>query len=394
MPQPETSQFVRVVLHVMFFLSGIATVLIGPVLPVLARHFRLSDLDVSYFFPAQFAGSISGTLLSSWTARRESYLAAAVTGTALMAVGVSLLNVDSYRVCLVGFFINGLGIGMTLPSINMLVLEMSQGRAASALSILNFCWGVGAIISKPFVDILGTRDSLGSMTWALAVPLAVSAMLVLPRVRLNAPSDEKPDLNSRDAPVWTMPMAWGIALFNLIHVGFESGLGGWITTYAERVDGVPVWSWLTPTFLYFLFFVLGRAFAPVLFRFLNENRMLLLGLTIVLGGMLMVLTAGQIASLSMGAIVAGFGTSWIFPTNVARFSRTFGPSSTSRATPLFVAGTIGAASSTWLIGLVSERTGSLRSGLYILAVGIAVLIVLQIILGTRRVAGTVAEARK
>ncbi|MBK9214444.1 MAG: MFS transporter [Chloracidobacterium sp.] len=178
MPQPETSQFVRVVLHVMFFLSGIATVLIGPVLPVLARHFRLSDLDVSYFFPAQFAGSISGTLLSSWTARRESYLAAAVTGTALMAVGVALLNVDSYQVCLVGFFINGLGIGMTAPSINMLVLEMSQGRAASALSILNFCWGVGAIVSKPFVDILGTHDSLGSTTWALAVPLAVSATRV------------------------------------------------------------------------------------------------------------------------------------------------------------------------------------------------------------------------
>ncbi|MBP9663618.1 MAG: MFS transporter [Pyrinomonadaceae bacterium] len=386
MSQPEQSQLMRIVLHVMFFLSGIATVLIGPVLPILARHFSLSDIEMSYFFPAQFAGSISGTLLSSRLARRNNYSAAAVAGTLLMAVGLMLLNADSYSICLVGFLVNGLGIGLTLPSINMLILDMSQGRAASALSILNFCWGVGAIISKPFVDISGTRDSLGLATWILAVPLVMSAVIILPKVRLGrAVRDNTPPDDPRDARIWTTPIAWGIALFNLIHVGFESGMGGWITTYTERVDGQPLLAWLSPTFLYFLFFVLGRAFAPVLFRFVNENRMLLLGLTIVLAGMVFVLSAATVASLSIGAVAAGFGTSWIFPTNVARFSRTFGPRSTRRATPLFVAGTIGAASSTWLIGFVSERTGSLHSGLYVLAVGIALLIVLQIILGTRDV---------
>lgn len=394
MPQPETSPFTRIVLHVMFLLSGIATVLIGPVLPILARHFSLSDLAVSYFFPAQFAGSISGTLLSSWAARRNNYAAAAFAGTLLMAAGILLLNVDSYQICLLGFFVNGLGIGLTLPSINMLILEMSQGRAGSALSILNFCWGVGAIVSKPFVDISGTRDSIGLTTWILAGPLVISAILILPTVRLSSTGkDDKPADNSRDAPIWTMPMAWGIALFNLIHVGFESGMGGWITTYAERVEGAPLLSWLSPTFLYFLFFVLGRAAAPLLFRFMNENRMLLLGLVIVLAGMAVVLWAGNVASLSVGAVIAGFGTSWIFPTNVARFSRTFGPSSTRRATPLFVAGTIGAASSTWLIGLVSERTGSLHSGLYVLAIGIILLIVLQIILGTRGDQDRLSERR-
>lgn len=386
MPKPEESQLMRIVLHVMFFLSGIATVLIGPVLPIMARHFSLSDIEMSYFFPAQFAGSISGTLLSSRLARRNNYSAAAVAGTVSMAVGLMLLNADSYSICLGGFLINGLGIGLTLPSINMLILDMSQGRAASALSILNFCWGVGAIISKPFVDISGTRDSLGLTTWILAVPLIMSAMIILPNVRLGRakPGEEPPD-DQRDAPIWTMPIAWGIALFNLIHVGFESGMGGWITTYTERVEGQPLLAWLSPTFLYFLFFVLGRAFAPVLFRFLNENRMLLLGLAIVLAGMVLVLSASTVASLSIGAVAAGFGTSWIFPTNVARFSRTFGPTSTRRATPMFVAGTIGAASSTWLIGFVSDRAGSLHSGLYVLAASIVLLIVLQMILGTREV---------
>ena len=70
----------RIVLHVIFFLSGITTVLIGQVLPVLAKHFSLNDLQVSYFFPSQFAGSLAGTFLTSRFAKRDNYFAATLAG--------------------------------------------------------------------------------------------------------------------------------------------------------------------------------------------------------------------------------------------------------------------------------------------------------------------------
>ena len=122
----------------------------------------------------------------------------------------------------------------------------------------------------------------------------------------------------------------------------------------------------------------------MLFRFLNENKMLLLGLSTVLVGMLLTLTARTVISLSLGAAVAGFGTSWIFPTNVARFSRVFGPAATRRATPLFICGTLGAASSTWLIGFISNQTGNLRIGMYVLIIGVGLLIVIQISMSLRK----------
>jgi fucose permease len=81
--------------------------------------------------------------------------------------------------------------------------------------------------------------------------------------------------------------------------------------------------------------------------------------------------------LSIGAMIAGFGTSWIFPTNVARFSKTFGAAASRRATPLFVAGTFGAASATWLIGFLSQRTGDLRWGMLLLVICILILLVIQ-----------------
>lgn len=385
MPQTDASQTRKVILHVIFFLSGITTVIIGQVLPILARRFSLDDLEVSYFFPAQFAGSLVGTFLTSYFGRRNNFIAATVIGGLLMAVGIAMMNANSFGLCLIGFAVNGIGIGLTLPSINMLILEMNLGRAGSALSVLNFCWGFGAIVCKPFVDAFGTQDSLGLTTWLLAVPLVVASVLL---VILGRNVESKTQEISSDAPedttpIWTTPLAWMIALFNLIHVGFESGMGGWLTTYTERVTGPPIASWISPTLLYFSFFVLGRGFAPVLFRFFNESKMLMLGLIVILVGMIVILAAPNVLLLSLGATIAGFGTSWIFPTNVARFSQTFGPTATRRAMPLFICGTLGAATSTWLIGFVSDRTGSLNSGMYVLLVSAVLLLVLQTYLGTQ-----------
>ena len=39
--------------------------------------------------------------------------------------------------------------------------------------------------------------------------------------------------------------------------------------------------------------------------------------------------------LTIGASLCGIGTSSVFPTNVARFSKTFGSDAMRRATPLF-----------------------------------------------------------
>ena len=154
-------------------------------------------------------------------------------------------------------------------------------------------------------------------------------------------------------------------------------MGGWLPTYTGRIEGQPIVHWISPTLIFFLFFVLGRGIAPAFFKFLNENKMLLRGLAIVLGGMGILLVAKDITVLSVGACICGFGTSWLFPTNVSRFSKIFGPTATRRATPLFICGTLGATSTTWLIGFLSERYQDLRSGMFVLLVSVVLLLVIQ-----------------
>ncbi len=384
---PYNARRIKLILSGLFLVSGSVTVLIGQLLPIFAKQYALNDLQLSFYFPAQFAGSLVGTWLTSRFARSNRFIAASFIGAVLMAAGVLLMNIDSFPVSLAALLINGIGIGLTLPAINMTVLELSPENAASSLSFLNFFWGVGAIVCKPFVDLSSRGSDVVVTTTVLAAPLLIAAALLYfqPTRMIAADGSTKSANELSNTPIWTQPLAWAIALFNFIHVGFESGMGGWLTTYTERLDETQAAHWLSPTLLYFLFFVFGRGVAPVLFRFLNENRMLFLGLFTILAGMLMTVSASSVFVLGIGAAVSGFGTSWIFPTNVSRFSHTFGASASRRATPLFIFGTLGAASSTWLIGFVSNQTGNLRSGMYVLVLSVVLLILLQVWLRSRSI---------
>lgn len=375
------TRLLKLLLHIGFFISGISTVLIGQVLPVLSSRFALNDQQTATFFPAQFAGSLTGTFLTNWFGKRGRFLAASLIGCFLMATGVFLLNVPNFEACLIGFFVNGIGIGLTLPSMNMLVLELAPANAAAALSILNFFWGFGAIISQPFVDYLKRGDDIFVPTSVLSALLAVVgvALLCIPTTVEPKPASD-PDEPVKGPPIWTSPLAWMIAGFNFIHVGFESAMGGWLKTYTQRIEMDETFHVLPPILLYFIFFVIGRGVAPAFFRFLNENQMLLLGLLTTLAGIGILIAAGPDTTLAIGASVAGFGTSSIFPTNMSRFTSTFGPTATRRATPFFICGTLGAAFTTWFVGFVSNRYDSLRAGMLTLLGSILILIVLQIAL--------------
>ncbi len=380
---PKAIRALKILLHAGFFVSGIATVLIGQVLPVLSQRLNLNDGQSANFFIAQFTGSLIGTFLTNWFGKKNKFIPASLIGCILMAIGVLILNSGSFELCLFGFFINGAGIGLTLPAINMLIVEMNPLRGTSALNFLNFFWGVGAILSQPFVDYLKFGNNIFLPTAILAVLLfSISAgLLFLPKNIEQKPLKNADNEADFSKPIWTNPIAWAIAAFNFIHVGFESAMGGWLKTYTNRIEDATIESMFPPIFLYFLFFVIGRGAAPVFTRFLDENKMLFSSLLTILLGMLILLFAESLFYLGIGASIAGFGTSAIFATNLARFTKIFGASASRRAMPLFIFGTLGAAFTTWIIGFISNYyENDLRLGMFVLLASVLILIILQTVL--------------
>ncbi|HXT75161.1 MAG TPA: hypothetical protein VN780_02635, partial [Candidatus Eisenbacteria bacterium] len=91
---PATEKQTRLIalLFAGFVLTGVPTVIMGPILPVFISRFALNDAQAGLFFTVQFATSLAGvwlnTALSSW----RGYRPGLVVGYILTGAGLSFLN--------------------------------------------------------------------------------------------------------------------------------------------------------------------------------------------------------------------------------------------------------------------------------------------------------------
>lgn len=382
--KPRALKRLLILLHAGFFLVGVVAVLLGQILPVLIKRLTLDDRAAGYLFVWQFAGSLLGTLFYNRIIGKFGYLKLLSGGFCLTALGCAGLNFDSLPATAAAIFTYGVGIGAAIPAINLLIVELNPQKSAAALSLINFFWGAGAILCKPFVDFAAAPGDIAAPTRLMGLFLlttaAALAILDFQRPFKIEAEKNKNASNSGSVPIWTTPAARLIALFGFIHVGVESSVGGWITTFETRLNGTAHSTSLSAAFVFFLLLVAGRAAAPLFFRFLSENAVLLGGLFMMTAGIIFVLTAADTAFLLTGTALLGFGSSSIFPTNLSRFTRFFGADSLKNAAPLFVFGSLGGASATWLVGFISAACDNLRAGFSVVLVSCLILVVLQILL--------------
>jgi len=362
-----------------FILIGIVTVLLGQALPVLSSRLSLNDQESGYLFIGQFLGSLTGTFLYDRIVKKFGYPKMLFGGFCLMALGCIGLNFGSWIWCITAISIYGVGIGSTIPAINMLVIELNRERSASALNTINFFWGVGAITCKPFIDSVGSSSSIAVPTFILSLSLLLVGVLILFSNYQKHP-EESHKSTVGVIPIWATRAAWLIAIFNFIHIGVESSVGGWITTYQGRLIGTSTSGLISAALTFFLMLVVGRGIAPLFFRFFTENTVLLGSLITMTGGIVLILLTDTFGSLLAGAAVLGFGSSSVFPTNMSRFTNLFGSNATQNAMPVFVLGSLGGAFITWLVGFVSTTSESLRTGFFVILMSCVMLVILQIVL--------------
>ena len=362
-----------VLLHAAFFLSGFTTVLIGPLIPIFAESHSLDNSQLAYLFPIQIAGSLTGTAMTWWFSRRSTYLNATRIGMFLMGIGIFFLSLGKVDFIFAGLFINGIGIGLSLPSINMLIVELFPNRTASALNFLNFFWGLGAILCQPMIENLRMGLDVSRPSYALIGGTLLCGVMMLTMKHGGTQWSEAPG-KSEFSKVWLSPIAWFLALFNFIHIGFETSMGGWLPQLTTELGFVVT---IAPLVLFYVFFVIGRLVSGIAFRNVSENTAILIGLVITFAGMLIQIYATSAEALMLGAAVSGLGTSSIFPTSISRFSSVFGEAGSRNATPFFMVGSAGAAAVPWLVGQVGGGNGNLQNAFFVLLACLGILIAMQ-----------------
>ena len=361
-------------IHADFLITGIVMTFIGPMLPILATRWSLTDAQSGSLIFVQFFTSMFGMLASGVSVQRRGYRFTLIVGALLMASGMALLASGSWGMGIVAVTILGFGYGITTPAGNLRTAEINPESSASALNVVNAVWGIGAM-SSPFLVALAQREHhpayflYGTAAALLVLLLALLLTRFVPdtHAHLESPPGTKSFWSESALPL--------ICALFFIYVGTETAFGAWIATYARRVDSrARVLATVTPSF-YWGALLVGRALAPIALRFRSAVTIARAGLAVALLGGFALVTAHKIELVVVGAVLAGLGLASIFPISVSLLPGWFGASTRRASGAVFASGNIGGATLPWVIGEISSHTTGLRTAFLVPLVGVSAMLV-------------------
>ncbi len=322
------------------FVLGLLNGALGPLLPQLSRRVGAPVEALGAMFTALFLGALALQLAGGWLNERVGLRAMVVAGTALLAVAVLGLTLSpTLPTLLACALLAGAGQGMLDASTNVLVPAVYGDRSVSAVNLLHFAFGAGAVLSP-------VMTSLADAAWGSPMPilwvatalgvanaLATSRWAMDPRV---ARAHDQPGAVARPA-LYARPVLWGLSLVLFLGVGVEMGVGGWTTVYAGRTTALGAGAVATLVSGYWLALMTGRLLGAAVGVRLTSRSLAVLAIgATCLGSAVLVLGSGSVGWTVAGTLVVGLGVGPIFPTVVVLGTETF-PTSPSRAVSAIIA---------------------------------------------------------
>ena len=363
-----------------FLLIGIATVIVGPMLPVFIQKWSLDDRQAGFFFTVQFTSSMVGVGLSSALSAWRGYRPALILGYMLTGVGLAALNADSHMLALAATASFGCGYGLVIPGTNLLVAQAGGKRGASLLNLLNFMWGVGAIACSPLVLLAQNPMRLPVLLAGLGITgglMVVGVMLASFRGDTHG-EVAKTSENGLADPGLAVTMALATLFF--IYVATETSVGGWAVEFAKRLANSSTGMTTLAQMFFYAGLTSGRAVAPIVLLRVHERRLVLGALILSVIGTAILMASGTLKIAILGVFLAGLGCATIYPIYIAWLSRWYGARAKNVGGVLFALASLGGAAGPWLVGSLSKFSGNLRVGLVVPLAGVITMICLVLLL--------------
>ena len=149
-PGHHPAKPLRALLPVFFYFlaAGIATVMLGPLLPALIQRWHIQDAQAGTLFTASFVGQFCG----AWFATRN-LRASILYGSAITAAGCAAMAWVGFGAAHIALFCVGLGLGAGLTAGNVIAGTAVPAARARLIAILNVAWGLGAIACPVLVRL-------------------------------------------------------------------------------------------------------------------------------------------------------------------------------------------------------------------------------------------------
>jgi MFS transporter, FHS family, glucose/mannose:H+ symporter len=348
----KMSRISSLVLALGFSLTGAGTIMLGVLLPVLAKKWGLADDKCGLLLFLQFLGSSLGAVFNGADRIRS-----LIVGYGLLVVSACALAFAGLYTLFVTFFFFGLGLGMAMTATSLLFSDRYGENRAVQLERLNFAWSAGAaaapMLLLPFLHGAHLR-LLFFVVQALFLLILLGILFRERAERVGSAVHTAAPLENQTPLARLLPLV----LLAVCAVGVEGALSGWLTTYSHRASPGSPGEGAFATALFMFGVTFSRlAFSTRLLAMIGRYRALRAMEWGVAASLALLIAGHHALTIDLAAALSGLSVGPLYPLLLS-----FLLERSPRGWIFAVAG-LGSAIFPWLTGLLSGHFGSLRYGL-------------------------------
>jgi fucose permease len=347
-------------MHLGLVLAGLGTALLGPILPVVAKQWAMLDSQSGLLMMAKFCGAFLGGVMVSGKLR-WSLLVGMMAG----AVGFGGFAIaPTMSVGCIGLFVGGFGLGQIITSVNILAGRRFTAHRGSALSMLNFSFSLGAMLSALLAAWLLPRFALRGLLECFAGAFLLGGVVLIAQMwgnDLHADEYGAATVEAEPPSGLSAPAYLYFAGLLILYGGLETSLSGWLTTFALRYGDKTLAVSEYTTLLLWMSLTVGRVGASAVMLRVGEKTVQRWGLGLAAIFTAALAMAHSAVTIAGFAVLLGLSLAPFFPATWALLMAER-PTARQAGIVLAVSG-LGAAALPWMMGVVSTGTQSLQVAL-------------------------------
>lgn len=353
-------ELVTAYVTLLMFVYAFSMTMVGPLMPELLGHYRISLGSGGLLVTFLSAGGIAAMLLGGALSDRASK--ARLIALCFLAYSLVLLLAGrGPRLALLYLLFFALGASTRYMDMlaNALVADLHPEGKERALSLLHAIFGVGALVGPLYARLLvdATESWTSAYTLLGAAGLAVLALGFPLLLAGDEPRTPAAAAAGRLAAILRSRDVWLLAAMLFLYVAHQSGLTVWLPSYMEREMKASRMLASSGVALLWLGIVTGRLLTSALAGRLGGRAILVWGHAA--GGLALtaaVLSRSQ-AALAVGVVVAGIASGAAYPLCVAT-GCALHPVETGAVTSLlFISGSLARMVFPWTVGAAAASVG-------------------------------------
>ena len=364
-------------LYFVYFVLGVAVILIGSILPQLREANALSYGQSGNLLSVQSVGFLLVGLVTGAAVLKLGIHKAYVGTVAFLPVGMFMLvKGGSFLFLALAMFLVGISKGAITDYNNRVISDYAEGEAGP-INSLHIFFAIGACLAPFFALFLTGLSAEKGWLYAMIASAVLSLLAVIAGIfiKMDMTSDgadaEAPAAVDASLDFFRDPLFLWTLLMGICDQALESSLMGWMTTYYLETGIVSEQvSQLTTSLLWFAFLI-GRIICMVIAMKWRPERMLLIMGSGTAVFMILLIVSTNAPLLFISTIGLGLCLSGVYGTAVSNASGVFARYSSAMGLYVTIAG-IGGAAAPAAIGWLSDLF-SVRIGFCVLAVMAAIL---------------------